>query len=60
MFSMLYNCGPRKTELLSLRIKNIDFDPKNIFILRDKLVKDLVANNTEQQALLKYIFLVSV
>jgi len=59
MFSMLYNCGPRKTVLLSLRIKNIDFDPKNIFILRDNVAKDLVANNTEQQALLKYTFLVS-
>jgi len=60
MFSMLYNCGPRKTVLLSLRIKNIDFDPKNILILRDNVAKDLVANNTEQQALLKYTFLVSV
>lgn len=36
MFSMLYGCGLRKAELLRLRIKDIDFSGKAIYVFRDK------------------------
>lgn len=42
MFSLLYGCGLRKSELLRLRIKDIDFDSKNIFVFRGKGGKDRV------------------
>ena len=42
MFSLLYGCGLRKAELLSLRIKDIDFESKNIFVFRGKGRKDRV------------------
>ncbi len=42
MFSLLYGCGLRKAELLSLRIKDIDFGSKNIFVFRGKGRKDRV------------------
>lgn len=40
MFSMLYGCGLRKAELLKLRIKDIDFQNKSVFIFRGKGGKD--------------------
>lgn len=42
MFSMLYGCGLRKAELLRLRIKDIDFSAKNVFVFRGKGGKDRV------------------
>jgi integron integrase len=42
MFSLLYGCGLRKAELLRLRIKDIDFESKNIFIFPGKGAKDRV------------------
>lgn len=39
MFSMLYGCGLRKAELLKLRIKDIDFQSKSVFVFRGKGVK---------------------
>lgn len=42
MFSMLYGCGLRKTELLKLRIKDIDFAAKSVFVFRGKGKKDRV------------------
>tara|TARA_R110000744_G_scaffold380205_1_gene500161 strand:- start:208 stop:1173 length:966 start_codon:yes stop_codon:yes gene_type:complete len=42
MFSLLYGCGLRKAELLRLRIKDIDFESKNIFVFRGKGAKDRV------------------
>jgi integrase len=32
MFSLLYVCGIRKAELLKLRVKDIDFAAKSVFI----------------------------
>ena len=40
MFSVLYGSGLRKAELLKLRIKDIDFDAKNLFVFRGKGGKD--------------------
>lgn len=40
MFSMLYGCGLRKAELLRLRVKDIDFSGKSIYIFRGKGAKD--------------------
>jgi integron integrase len=40
MFSLLYGSGLRKTELLKLRIKDIDFDAKTVFVFRGKGGKD--------------------
>ncbi|MCB5228425.1 integron integrase [Alishewanella sp. 16-MA] len=42
MFSLLYGCGLRKAELLKLRIKDVDFESKNIFVFRGKGGKDRV------------------
>lgn len=42
MFSLLYGCGLRKAELLKLRVKDIDFETKNIFVYRGKGGKDRV------------------
>jgi integron integrase len=42
MFSLLYGCGLRKAELLKLRVKDIDFESKNIFVFRGKGGKDRV------------------
>lgn len=42
MFSILYGCGLRKAELLRLRIKDIDFENKSIFIFRGKGKKDRI------------------
>ncbi|NQY64862.1 MAG: integron integrase [Alteromonadaceae bacterium] len=42
MFSILYGCGLRKAELLTLRIKDIDFGSNNIFVFRGKGGKDRV------------------
>ena len=41
-FSLLYGCGLRKAELLKLRVKDIDFDGKSVFIFRGKGGKDRV------------------
>tara|TARA_R110001583_G_scaffold7879_5_gene38511 strand:- start:8423 stop:9061 length:639 start_codon:yes stop_codon:yes gene_type:complete len=40
MFSLLYGCGLRKAELLSLRIKDIDFEGNSIYVFRGKGAKD--------------------
>ncbi len=40
MFSILYGSGLRKTELLKLRIKDIDFENRTVFIFRGKGNKD--------------------
>ena len=40
MFSLLYGSGLRKTELLKLRIKDIDFDGNSIYVFRGKGAKD--------------------
>jgi integron integrase len=40
MFSLLYGSGLRKAELLSLRIKDIDFDGNSIYVFRGKGAKD--------------------
>lgn len=42
MFSLLYGCGLRKTELLKLRVKDIDFTAKSVFVFRGKGAKDRV------------------
>ncbi|QDP01420.1 integron integrase [Thalassotalea sp. PS06] len=42
MFSILYGCGLRKAELLRLRVKDIDFENRSIFIFRGKGQKDRV------------------
>lgn len=42
MFSILYGSGLRKAELLRLRVKDIDFDNKSIFVFRGKGKKDRV------------------
>ncbi len=42
MFSLLYGCGLRKAELLKLRIKDIDFAAKSVFVFRGKGGKDRV------------------
>lgn len=42
MFSLLYGSGLRKAELLKLRIKDIDFPAKSIFVYRGKGAKDRV------------------
>lgn len=42
MFSLLYSFGIRKTELLMLRVKDIDFESRNVYIFRGKGGKDLV------------------
>lgn len=42
MFSLLYGCGLRKSELLKLRIKDIDFASKSVFVFRGKGGKDRV------------------
>ncbi|GAB5391149.1 MAG: hypothetical protein Altm2KO_15860 [Alteromonas macleodii] len=35
-FSLVYGCGLRKAELLKLRVKDIDFDGKSVFIFHKK------------------------
>ena len=40
MFSLLYGCGLRKAELLSLRVKDIDFSGNSIYVFRGKGAKD--------------------
>ncbi len=40
MFSLLYGSGLRKTELLKLRIKDIDFGGNSIYVFRGKGAKD--------------------
>ncbi|MGL1957054.1 MAG: integron integrase [Colwellia sp.] len=42
MFSLLYGCGLRKSELLRLRIKDIDFEGHSIYVFRGKGAKDRV------------------
>lgn len=42
MFCLLYGSGLRKMEMLQLRIKDIDFDDKSIFVSRGKGDKDRV------------------
>lgn len=42
MFSLLYGCGIRKAELLKLRIKDIDFAAKSVFVFGGKRGKDRV------------------
>lgn len=42
MFSILYGSGLRKAELLRLRVKDIDFENKSIFVFRGKGKKDRV------------------
>lgn len=42
MFSMLYGSGLRKAELLRLRIKDVDFNARNVFGFRGKGGKDRV------------------
>ncbi len=42
MFSLLYGCGLRKSELLKLRIKDIDLASKSVFVFRGKGGKDRV------------------
>ncbi len=42
MFSLLYGCGLRKAELLRLRVKDIDFATKSVFVFRGKGRKDRV------------------
>lgn len=42
MFSLLYGCGLRKAEMLRLRVKDIDFESKNVFVFRGKGGKDRV------------------
>lgn len=42
MFGMLYGCGLRKTELLQLRVKDIDFEAMSVFVFRGKGAKDRV------------------
>ncbi|PCI46912.1 MAG: integrase [Moraxellaceae bacterium] len=42
MFSLLYGCGLRKSELLRLRVKDIDFENHSIYIFRGKGAKDRV------------------
>lgn len=39
MFSLLYGCGLRKAELLMLRVKDIDFESRNVYVFRAKAVK---------------------
>jgi len=41
-FSLLYGCGLRKAELLKLRVKDIDFAGKSVFVFRGKGSKDRV------------------
>lgn len=41
-FSLLYGCGLRKAELLKLRVKDIDFAGKSVFVFRGKGGKDRV------------------
>lgn len=41
-FSLLYGCGLRKAEFLKLRVKDIDFAAKTVFVFRDKGGKDRV------------------
>ncbi|WP_354624571.1 integron integrase [Psychromonas sp. MME2] len=43
MFLILYGSGLRKSELLRLRVKDIDFESNSIFIFRGKGGKDRVA-----------------
>lgn len=43
MFSILYGSGLRKSEMLRLRIKDIDFASKNILVFQGKGKKDRVA-----------------
>lgn len=40
MFALLYGAGLRKTELLKLRIKDVDFAAKSVFVFRGKGGKD--------------------
>ena len=40
MFSLLYSSGLRKAELLKLRVKDIDFKAKTVFVFRGKGGKD--------------------
>ena len=40
MFSLLYGSGLRKAELLKLRVKDIDFEAKTVFVFRGKGGKD--------------------
>ncbi|HAS3281101.1 TPA: phage integrase N-terminal SAM-like domain-containing protein, partial [Vibrio cholerae O1] len=42
MFSLLYGCGLRKAELLMLRVKDIDFESRNVYVFRGKGGKDRV------------------
>ena len=61
-FSLLYGCGLRKAELLKLRIKDIDFAAKSVFVFRGKGGKDRVTMlpNNLIQALKKQIQAVRV
>jgi len=40
MFALLYGAGLRKTELLKLRVKDVDFAAKSVFVFRGKGGKD--------------------
>ena len=40
IFSLLYGSGLRKAELLKLRVKDIDFEAKTVFVFRGKGGKD--------------------
>jgi len=42
MFSLLYGSGLRKAELLSLRIKDVDFEGNSIYVFRGKGAKDRI------------------
>lgn len=57
IFSLLYGCGLRKAELLKLRVKDIDFSAKNVFVFRGKGGKDRITMlpNNLVQALKKQI-----
>ncbi|GFD79569.1 integron integrase [Tenacibaculum sp. KUL118] len=61
-FSLLYGCGLRKAELLKLRVKDIDFEGKSVFVFRGKGGKDRVTMlpNNLHEALKKQINAVAV
>ncbi len=61
-FLLLYGCGLRKAELLKLRVKDIDFNGKSVFVVRGKGGKDRVTvlPNNLHEALKKEINAIAV
>jgi len=58
IFVLCYGCGLRKSESCNLKIKDIDFDKKTLFVEQGKGYKDRIIplNNNVYDALQNYIY----